>query len=94
MSCPDCYSGHINAGTPTGRMETLHGYECYVADPPTGKEAQGIIVFFPDAFGFELVNNKIVADHYAAMGNYRVVFPDLMLGMFILIPFNHVSFCV
>jgi hypothetical protein len=65
-------------------METLHGFDCYVAEPPTGKAVEGVIVYFPDAFGFDLVNNKIVADHYASMGNFRVVFPDFMLGLFSL----------
>jgi hypothetical protein len=82
MACPDCFSGHINPGTPTGKLEKYLGFDCYIADPPDGKAPEGIIVFFPDAFGLPFVNNKILADHYAAAGNWKVVFPDLMDGMY------------
>ncbi|KAF4333459.1 dienelactone hydrolase family [Fusarium beomiforme] len=34
MSCPQCFSGHINPGTPTGRWDTVHGLRTYIADPP------------------------------------------------------------
>lgn len=31
-------------------------------------------------FGNESVNNKILADNYAAKGDYKVYLPDFMLG--------------
>jgi hypothetical protein len=81
MACPDCFMGHTHEGTPLGRIETVHGFETYIADPPNGQPAEGIIIFFPDAFGLPFINNKLLADHYAAKGNWRVYFPDFMEGM-------------
>ncbi|KAL2827416.1 dienelactone hydrolase family protein [Aspergillus cavernicola] len=81
MSCPDCFSGHINPGTPQGHVTALHGLNVYVAEPSIpATEVKGIIVIIPDAFGWEFVNNRILADHYAEMGKFRVYLPDFMHG--------------
>ncbi|PWY86052.1 dienelactone hydrolase family protein [Aspergillus heteromorphus CBS 117.55] len=78
MSCPDCFSGNVHAGSPRGEVIKLHGLDAYVTEPEG--EAKGIIVIIPDAFGWEFVNNRILADHYAAKGGYRVYLPDFMKG--------------
>lgn len=80
MSCPQCFSGHINPGTPLGRIENIYGRRTYIAEPPDGKQPKGIIVIIPDAFGQEFVNNQILADHYASLGQYLVYLPDFMDG--------------
>ncbi|KAL4950433.1 hypothetical protein BDW69DRAFT_187370 [Aspergillus filifer] len=81
MSCPDCFAGHIHSGTPKGHVTTLHGLETYVSDPDIPKdEVKGIVVIIPDAFGWEFVNNRLLADHYADMGKFRVYLPDFMYG--------------
>ncbi|KAF2156541.1 alpha/beta-hydrolase [Myriangium duriaei CBS 260.36] len=80
MSCPQCFSGHVNPGSPTGRFETVYNRRTYVAEPPDGKQAQGIIVIIPDAFGVPFVNNQILADHYASAGSFLVLLPDFMDG--------------
>lgn len=80
MSCPDCFSGHQHEGQPVGKMIKLHGLDTYLAEPPEGREARGIIVLIPDAFGIEFVNNKLLADTYARKGDYKVYLPDFMLG--------------
>ncbi|KAL3466067.1 Alpha/Beta hydrolase protein [Aspergillus heterothallicus] len=80
MSCPDCFSGHINPSTPTGHVTTLHGLDVYIAEPPQGTAPKGIVVIIPDAFGWEFVNNRILADHYAQRGGFRVLLPDFMKG--------------
>jgi dienelactone hydrolase len=79
MSCPACFAGHINDATPTGRIEKLHGRETYIAEPKSGN-TKGIIVIIPDAFGLQFVNNQLLADHYAARGDYKVYLPDFMDG--------------
>lgn len=65
-------------------MTKLHGLDVYVASPapdPTGNSAiRGIIIIIPDAFGWEFVNNRILADHYAQKGRYKVYLPDFMNG--------------
>lgn len=81
MSCPDCFSGTVNPGTPKGHVTTVHGLETYVAEPSIpADQVKGIIVIIPDAFGWEFVNNRILADHYADMGRFRVYLPDFMNG--------------
>lgn len=81
MSCPDCFSGSINNNeTPTGTIKTVHGREIYIAEPPNGTQAKGIIIIVPDAFGLPFVNNRILADHYARKGGFKVYLPDFMDG--------------
>ncbi len=63
-------------------MIKLHGLDTYVSEPTDGRVAKGIIVIIPDAFGIDFVNNKLLADHYASKGDYKVYFPDFMLGEF------------
>lgn len=84
MSCPACFSGSEHDGTPKGKVIKLHGLDTYVTEPPEGRPAKGIIVIIPDAFGIEFINNKILADIYAAKGDYKVYLPDFMLGMYSL----------
>jgi hypothetical protein len=43
-----CATGSLHTGTPTGRMEKLHGLEVYVAEPPTGTTPKGVVVIIPD----------------------------------------------
>lgn len=80
MSCPRCFSGHVNPGTPLGNIEQVYGRRTYVAKPPSGKQTLGILVIIPDAFGLPFVNNQILADHYASLGQYTVYLPDFMDG--------------
>lgn len=80
MSCPQCFTGHVNPGTPTGRWDTIHNLRTYIAEPAAGKEALGIIVIIPDAFGVDFVNNQILADHYASAAQTLVYLPDFMGG--------------
>lgn len=82
MSCPECFSGSEHNGTPKGKMAKLHGLDTYVTEPPEGRPVKGIIVIIPDAFGIDFINNKILADSYAAKGDYKVYLPDFMLGMY------------
>ena len=80
MACPHCFSGHINAGEPQGRVTTLHGRATYVSEPKEGKPPKGVIIIISDAFGWAFVNNRILADHYAAAGDFLVYLPDFMDG--------------
>lgn len=80
MSCPDCFSGHEHSGEPLGKMTKLHGLETYISEPTNGRPVRGLIVIIPDAFGIDFVNNKLLADHYASKGDYKVLLPDFMLG--------------
>lgn len=76
----------LDDGTPIGRIETIHGLETYITDPPSlnGAEPKGIVVIIPDAFGWTLPNTRVLADRYAERGGWRVMLPDFMDGMYIL----------
>jgi dienelactone hydrolase len=86
MSCPDCFAGHEHDGTPIGQIFKLHGLDTYIVDPPGSAEPKGIIVIIPDAFGLPFINNKLLADHYAVKGQYKVLLPDFMSGPISFIP--------
>ena len=83
----DCCSGTIHAGTPTGRVETLHNFPCYISDPPNNATPKGAIVFIPDAFGWELPNSRVLADVYAKRLGCKVLLPEVMDG-------NHLDWSV
>lgn len=76
-----CAAGEIHTGTPSGRVDKVHGLDCYIASPSAGTEPKGVIVILPDVFGWKLVNTRILADAYAAKGNYLVYLPELQDGM-------------
>ncbi|KAM5349207.1 hypothetical protein ACJ41O_009030 [Fusarium nematophilum] len=80
MSCRDCFKGFARDGKPTGTEETISGILTYVAKPPTGTTSTSSIIFITDAFGFNLVNSKLLADEYAAQTGYRVLVPDIIPG--------------
>ncbi|KAF3492409.1 Dienelactone hydrolase [Arthroderma uncinatum] len=80
MSCPDCFSGSTHEGNPSGEVTTLHGLEVYIAKPAGDIAPRGIIIIIPDAFGWEFINNRLLADHYAERGGYLVYLPEFMNG--------------
>jgi dienelactone hydrolase len=82
MSCPDCFKGavHEHAGDPQGTLQTLHGYPCYVASASAPSQSKSTIIFFCDAFGLNLINNKLLCDKYAAETGFRVIAPDIIPG--------------
>jgi hypothetical protein len=84
MSCPACFSGHAHDGQPLGKVEKIDGRATYVAESKQGgSSARETIIIIPDAFGWEFVNNRLLADHYAAKGNFRVLLPDFMDGAYL-----------
>lgn len=79
MSCPDCFSGSVHAGHPTGIIDTIHGLPVYIAKPPEEVTPKGIIVFISDAFGWNFPNSRLLSDRYAEAG-FLVYLPDFMNG--------------
>ncbi|KAH7145621.1 dienelactone hydrolase [Dactylonectria estremocensis] len=80
MSCPACFQGSVHEGQPRGKDIKLHGFEAYVTEPADGRQVKGIVVVIPDAFGWEFVNTRLLADVYADKGDYKVYLPDFMNG--------------
>ncbi|KAJ8061396.1 hypothetical protein OCU04_010452 [Sclerotinia nivalis] len=80
MSCPDCFRGGVTTTAPTGTETTIHGLPTYVAQPEDGVTPKGIVVMITDAFGWDFVNNRVLADRYARGGEFLVYCPDFMNG--------------
>ena len=81
MSCPACFQGVIRQDKkPSGTIVSVHGRQTYVAEPVADRETTGIIVIVPDAFGWEFVNNRLLVDEYARLGDFKVFMPDFMDG--------------
>ena len=76
MSCPECFHGSVHDhAEPTGHFDTLYGWKTYISGDVNAKSA---ILYLPDAFGLKLVNNKLLADRYAAGTGCKVLIPDLL----------------
>ncbi|KAJ4356033.1 uncharacterized protein N0V89_004060 [Didymosphaeria variabile] len=80
MACPDCFRGGVVVGDPKGSIETLYDVPTYVAKPEGAPSSPSTIVYFTDAFGLDLVNNKVLADAYASATGIRVLVPDIIPG--------------
>ncbi|KAF4468422.1 dienelactone hydrolase family [Fusarium albosuccineum] len=80
MSCPDCFKGSVHDGKPRGKTLNFYGLNTYVVEPSQGKDVKGIIAVISDAFGWDFVNCRLLADHYADKSNYKVYLPDFMIG--------------
>lgn len=77
-TCPDCVTGSVKEGTPTGTVTTLHGLNTYIARPEG--TPKGVVVIIPDIFGWEISNSRLLADSYAKKGGFLVYLPDFMAG--------------
>ena len=60
-------------------MTKLHGLDCYVADAPDSCP-RGIVVIVPAATGWNMPNNRVLADCYARRGGFQVLLPDFTNG--------------
>ncbi|KAJ1323112.1 dienelactone hydrolase family protein [Microdochium nivale] len=76
--CSECISGSIHKGLPKGTIEKVHGLDTYIIG--NRETPRGIIVMYSDIFGHALPNNKLIADAYAASGEWLVYMPDFFLG--------------
>jgi dienelactone hydrolase len=79
MVCRDCFRGGKAEGDPQGTMTELHGHQTYIA-APSATTSESTIIFYTDAFGLSLLNNKLLADAYAIATGFRVLVPDIIPG--------------
>ncbi|KAK0731879.1 hypothetical protein B0H67DRAFT_640218 [Lasiosphaeris hirsuta] len=81
MACPDCFKGTLRGdATPSGTEAVLHGLDTYISTPPPGVPSLGTVVLLADAFGWQLLNTRALADAYAARVPCTVYVPDVMGG--------------
>ncbi|OAX43193.1 hypothetical protein K503DRAFT_766074 [Rhizopogon vinicolor AM-OR11-026] len=59
--CEHCVQGVRYEGEPEGQIEMIDGVKCYVGTPTVDYSKDKVVLFLPDAFGIELINNKVVA---------------------------------
>jgi dienelactone hydrolase len=78
-TCPDCLTGSVKEGTPSGTVTILHGLNTYIARPEG--TPKGLVVIIPDMFGWEITNSRFLADSYAKKGGFLVYLPDFMAGL-------------
>lgn len=60
--CDSMYSLNLTLLMNVGSIETLgskHKIECYVATPTGEYDTSKVILYFPDAFGMQLINNQV-----------------------------------
>lgn len=76
-ACLDCFTGTIHTGAkPVGHLETIHNVQTYITRGTA--TSNSTIIFLTDGFGFNLVNNKLLADQYATRTGFRVLMPNLL----------------
>lgn len=80
-----CCTGFLDDGVPTGFVEEFAGTLTYVAEPQESNTqhnesqiaAKGAILIATDAFGYTLVNNRLLADAFAKDTGMLCIVPDL-----------------
>lgn len=80
--CINCVTGFKIPGEPRGKMETIHGMNTYIATPsnPAADSDTKAIIYFYDAFGLKLQNNKVIPDRLADASGLTVYVPDVFNG--------------
>ncbi|KAJ3568984.1 hypothetical protein NP233_g5346 [Leucocoprinus birnbaumii] len=73
--CKNCISGV----THEGKHQKINGVDVYVATPAVEYPKDKAILFLPDVFGIEFINNKLLADDFARNGFFTVI-PDYLNG--------------
>lgn len=81
-ACPDVsclsFTAAIHTAQPIGHLVTIHHVPTYVSRG--NATSNSTIVFLTGGFGFNLVNNKLLADQYASRTGLRVLVPNLLPG--------------
>lgn len=76
QTCPDCFTGTIHTAKPVGHLEIIHDVPTYITRGTAASNST--IIFLTDGFGFNLANNKLLADQYASRTGLRVLMPNLL----------------
>ncbi|KAF7299448.1 Dienelactone hydrolase endo-1,3,1,4-beta-D-glucanase [Mycena indigotica] len=75
-----CFRGNLHAGEPKGTIEVINGVSVYRSRSlEESNDDTKAIMYLPDVFGMQLVNNKLLADRLTATG-YTVFMPDYLGG--------------
>ncbi|THV04734.1 alpha/beta-hydrolase [Dendrothele bispora CBS 962.96] len=77
--CQDCVKGVRHEGTPSGQFKKIKDVNCYVASPEGDYAKDKVLLFLPDAFGMQFVNNQLLVDDFAING-FKTVMIDYFNG--------------
>jgi len=77
--CKNCTRGVRTEAIPEGTYEDINGIKTYLVTPKTDHPKDRAVLFVPDVFGFDFVNNTGLADNFARKG-FKVYSPDLFEG--------------
>ncbi|KAJ4490760.1 Alpha/Beta hydrolase protein [Lentinula aciculospora] len=66
--CDDCFKGVIHEGESKGAWESIGSLNCYVGTPSKNYDQSRAILYLPDAFGMQLINNQLIVDSFADNG--------------------------
>ncbi|KAL8708753.1 MAG: hypothetical protein Q9220_006395 [cf. Caloplaca sp. 1 TL-2023] len=83
-----CVSGFKWNRSPEGRESKLGELDTYIAGSDTQKDAA--IMIISDAFGWTLINTRLLATHFAYEANVTVYLPDL----YVQVPATSPMVCV
>ncbi|CAI8506527.1 unnamed protein product [Pichia kudriavzevii] len=72
-----CAKVAYQQGTPSGHIEIISTLKCYVSSNYTTNSDKYLLIF-TDVFGIELLNNKLLGDHFAQQLGYPVIIPDIL----------------
>jgi dienelactone hydrolase len=76
-----CVTGTVHEGSYKGTVGAVAGLPTYIAKPSSSTTTkEGIIVIVPDVFGWDFINNRLLADEYAERSGRVVYLPDFMFG--------------
>lgn len=80
MSCGEqCLSGFIHQGTPSGTFTTCDQIRVYVASPSNPIPGKAMLIY-PDIYGVDLINTKLIADRLAKDLNLSTYLIDTFFG--------------
>ena len=79
--CIDCITGSLHEGTPKGTISTIAKLPTYIAKPVNTRGKPGVIVIITDVFGWDFINNRLLADEYAEASGRTIYVPDFMFGI-------------
>ncbi|KAF1838667.1 alpha/beta-hydrolase [Decorospora gaudefroyi] len=68
-----------NEGVPVGVLKNVNGIDMYHSYPPGRNTSHKAILHITDIFGVPLLQNKLLADSFAA-NDYLVIMPDIFAG--------------
>jgi carboxymethylenebutenolidase len=84
MSCPDCTTGGLLHGEPTGVISTEGAYFAQAPARPAEElgnmDSTRAILLLTDAFGLPHKNSKVIADNLAIQLKCDVWVPDYFAG--------------